>query len=330
MGGCGDGAPITDVRQGLINRGVSIEELFASPEPAELESIRREWDQAALEPSGVVEERAFTLDNGDRMRVVSHLVGSQRHYGVVIVPAGDHAPASLPVAINLIGFGSRMVLEVPPEASAYAGEYVTILPSFRGHELRFGDQTWLSDGDPFDQCDGGSNDALAFLAVALATMSEAEPSRLVALGGSRGGNVAMLAAIRHAGVDGVVELAAPTNYLVPEFLDHPNLTVLYERYFVRDLLDGGDDLAEARRRMIACSPLFFAEDLPPLQAHHGTADQNVPFAQAEALAARMQQLGRSAPSFELFAYPGGDHRLAEDRETISSRIGSFLDVLPAE
>ena len=137
----------------------------------------------------------------------------------------------------------------------------------------------------------------------------------------------MLAGIRRDDVDGVANIAGPTDYLRPELLDHPNMTALYTNYFVRDLLAGVGTIPEARRRMLACSPLHFAEALPPMQAHHGTADENVPFEQAELLATRMRDLGRVPPEFQLFAYEGADHALVEELTLISERIEKFIDRL---
>ncbi len=61
-----------------------------------------------------------------------------------------------------------------------------------------------------------------------------------------------------------------------------------------------------------------------MQAHHGTEDLNVPFAQAELLDARMRELGRLPPEFELFAYPGADHELSDELDLIGERVSVFL------
>ncbi|MGB5683808.1 MAG: hypothetical protein WBM47_18305, partial [Polyangiales bacterium] len=63
------------------------------------------------------------------------------------------------------------------------------------------------------------------------------------------------------------------------------------------------------------------------QTHHGTADENVPFEQAELLATRMGDLGRAPPEFELFRYEGADHTLAEELTLIGERIGEFINRL---
>lgn len=326
LGGCSDEDVGTEsIEEALRANGIDLDELFASPTAAEVAAMRAIWNERELGVVDLREEGAFVLENGDTMRVLSHLVGEQRHYGVVILPAGQHPPASLSVVVSLIGFGVEMVLDVPPDARAYDGTRVTIIPSFRGHELRFAEEAWFSDGDPFDQCDGGSDDAIAFMHAAVEATPEADPSAMVMIGGSRGGNVAMLVGIRRPSIDAVVNIAGPTDYHRRDLLEHVNLSALYANHFLRDLLEGGTDVAEARRRMLACSPIYFAEELPPTQAHHGTADENVPLTQAELLAARMVELGREPPEFELFTYEGADHRLETALAEIEARAEAFLE-----
>jgi pimeloyl-ACP methyl ester carboxylesterase len=313
-----------DLREALLDRDVDLGVLFARPTDTELEALETKWRAEDFAPEDVREEASVVLDSGDVLRVLSHLVSGQRHYGVVIEPEGAHMPGSLPVFVNLIGFGPEMRLEVPPDASAYDGAAVTILPSFRGHELLVGEDSWRSEGDPFDQCDGGTDDALAFLAVALSTTPAADPDRIVLFGGSRGGNVAMMMGIRRPDVAGAVSLAGPTDYLQGPLLDNLNMVPTYANYFLANLLDGGSNVDEARERILSCSPLYFADALPPLQLHHGTADVNVPVAQSESLRDRLRSLGRVSPDYELFIYEGADHQLTNALDAISPRVEQFF------
>ncbi len=184
--GCGDdGGSSVSVSEALADRGVDLDALFAAPTVTELDTMRRDWGTREAGADSVQVEAEFALEGGAILRVVSHRVDGQRHYGAVIIPPGQHLPASLPVAVSLIGFGIEMVLEVPDDARAFDDRYVTLLPSFRGHELRFGDETWVSEGDSFDQCDGGSDDALAFLEAALSTTPSARASDILAFNSLR-------------------------------------------------------------------------------------------------------------------------------------------------
>ena len=324
-GACRQGGQAgADLRQALLDREVDLDALFAPPTEAELRALQATWRMVDSMPGDFREEASLTLEGGDTLRVLSHMVSGQRHYGIVIEPKGEHLPGSLPVFVNLIGFGPEMRLEVPPDAVAYDGAAVTMLPSFRGHELVVGDAAWRSDGDPFDHCDGGSDDALAFLEVALMATPAADPRRTVVFGGSRGGNVAMMVGIRRQDVAGVVNLAGPTDYLQEELLDNPNTVPTYANYFVANLLDGGTDVDEARERILSCSPFYFADQIPPLQLHHGTGDRVVPISQAEALHDRLRSLGRIAPDYELFVYEGADHQLTEALKVLGPRVKEFV------
>ncbi|MEM8607160.1 MAG: prolyl oligopeptidase family serine peptidase [Myxococcota bacterium] len=324
--GCGDQGETT-LRDALSREGVDVAALFAEPTDAELARLLASWEADRPVPENVREEASRSLDGGDKLRVLSHDVRGVRHHGVVVEPPGDHAPNSLPVVMNLIGFGQEMRLEVPNDAAAYDGAYVTVLPSFRGHELRVGDDVWASGGDPYDQCDGGTDDALAFLEAALMTTPTADATRLAVIGGSRGGNVGMMVGVRREDVDGIANVAGPTNYLLEELLDVPNMVPLYANYFVAGLLEGSGNVEQARERMLSCSPLYFADRLPPLQSHHGTADRNVPFTQAEALDQRMRALGRAVPSYQLFVYQGANHELSDELQDIGVRVDGFVGSL---
>lgn len=57
-----------------------------------------------------------------------------------------------------------------------------------------------------------------------------------------------------------------------------------------------------RRELLQRSPLYFADRLPPVQIHHGTADDIVPLSQSQRLRDTI-----AASGSELFAYDGGDH-----------------------
>ncbi len=62
-----------------------------------------------------------------------------------------------------------------------------------------------------------------------------------------------------------------------------------------------------RPELVRRSPVYFADRLPDLQIHHGTADEVVPVGEAERLIEVMVALGRGEPDFESYLYPGGTH-----------------------
>ncbi|MEM6532552.1 MAG: prolyl oligopeptidase family serine peptidase [Myxococcota bacterium] len=318
--GCGDDDE--DTLTGRLNElGFSTGALFAAPTEEELEASRSARSRDRTPDSvNVLETR--TTNSGDTLRVISHRVDDELRYGAIYVPADANAPT--PVLVSSIGFGPPFELPLDGIPGAgFDGTAITAFPAFRGHTLRLGNRSWVAEGERFDQCDGGAEDALHLLEVVFALEPLADPERVIFAGGSRGGNVSMVAALRDARIDGVASIAAPTSYLVEEFLDNPNLRALYEGWFVRDLLDGNGSVADARARMLACSPLHFIDELPPSQLHHGTIDQQVPVRSATDFVAERDSRGLPEDRLTVFLYEGEGHSFSSRIQQVNARIIEF-------
>lgn len=273
-GGDSNNAPLTEnttIRDALIARGVDVNQLFAPPTPSELAAVQADWATRDVSAYDVIEEAAFTLSDGATLRIISHTVHGERHFGAIVTPAGASDPQSLPVMMNLYGFGPPFIVTIPDsDPWGFMRDFVMVIPSYRGQPLQFGTQRWQSEGDRYDFCDGATDDALALLNVALATTPEADPARIGAYGGSRGGNVGLMMAVRDPRIQFVVEVAGTTDHLQLAGLIHLNLIILYEKTFTRDLLAGTGSIAQSRHDMLTCSPRYFADQLPFVQVHHGT------------------------------------------------------------
>ncbi len=329
-GGGDDSPPSEDttIRNALIAQGIDVDQLLAPPTAAERAAVQADWATRDIAPRDVVEEAVFTLSDGATLRIVSHTVNGERHFGGIVVPVDPGGPESLPVMMNLYGFGPPFTVTIlDADVWGFMRHFVMVVPSYRGQTLRFDNQQWQSEGDLYDFCNGASDDALALLNVALATTPEADPARIGAYGGSRGGNVGLSMAARDPRIQYVVELAGVTDQLQPEALIHPNLVINYEKTFARDLLAGTGTMAQARHHMLTCSPRHFADQLPFVQVHHGTADRNVPVDHAEWLIADMQRLGRRAPEFEAFIYNGGDHAFTGLAGIVFDRAATYFQPL---
>lgn len=315
------------VVDGLGVRGVVLEGLLASPTESELTQVRSDWSSREIVAEDVRVEARFDLPSNQVLLVVSHRTPAGRHVGGVLAPVAalDEA-ASHPVLLQLHGLGPEMTLELPDPAAAPSGtpptEIVTAWPSFAGHSLRFRDQTWSSDGEPWDFCDGAGDDALRFLEATLQVVSGADPGRVVAYGGSRGGNVALLLALRDTRIRRAISLAGPTDYFVEDLLSHENAFVLYGQWLVKPVLEGTGTVADARARLLRCSPLYFAEHLPPVQLHHGTADRNLPVEQTRKLEHALRPWPRGYD--QIYYYEGGDHQLADRLTELRERVRAFV------
>jgi len=76
---------------------------------------------------------------------------------------------------------------------------------------------------------------------------------------------------------------------------------------VDPFLDGELALAEARMALLFRSPLYFADDLPILQMHHGELDTTLDIAHSDRLDRMMRHLGARVPAYRYFVYPLGGH-----------------------
>ena len=316
--GCGDGGAGPD-------DGPDLDGLFALPTAAELAAVRADWAGRDPVPVDVRVESTQTITLGGApatLRVLSHRVAGGRHYGAVITADGA-APRSLPVLVYLhggddgVGVNDLLLLSLAL-GDAVRG-FTWMLPSFRGEALVTPGATYRSGGEP-SPWDRDVDDAIALLGAALATAPAADPTRVGALGFSRGGGVALLMGIRDERVDRVIDFFGPTDFLGPyirevveQALDGdlrplPGLDVLDER-FIQPFGAGALPLAQARLELVRRSAVLFAAELPTLQIHHGMADAVVEVSQAESLIAALQGLGRGAPGTadEWFLYAGAGH-----------------------
>ncbi len=320
--------------QNKIVAGVDLDELFAPPQPAEVQSVLDEWDQRDISVQNLVEVSADTLDFGAGKkgiaRVVSHDVGGVTHFGAIVVPVGATA-GSLPVLIYNHGGDGGENLDVTLTflslgISEIIDQFVYVVPSFRDEPLIVNGVRYQSEG-PASPWDLDVDDALALLNVALETTPEANTDRIGAFGFSRGGGVSLLMAIRDPRIDLVSEFFGPTNFYVQDVEDTivealngelrnlPGLNYLDEMY-IQPLKNGAISMAEARIQMVRRSPVLFADRLPDVQIQHGEQDDIVAVDHAQSLAETLQNMGRNATELELHIYPNAGHSPLE-------MIGSF-------
>ena len=309
---------------GTTTSGLDLDALFAPPTASEISAISAEW--AARDPRAVavqveVTDTIMISDLEATVRVVSHAVDGARHFGGILVPNGTQ-PGSLPIVIFAHGGDGGVDLDdtfalLPFVLGSSKDDFVFVIPSFRSEPLIYNDMTFLSEGDP-SPWDRDVDDALALIDVALELAPEADSARIAILGFSRGAGVGLLMAERDPRIDIVVEFFGPTDFfdrfvrdiveeaLRGELRDLPGLDHLNDR-FIQPLGRGELTIAQVRPELLRRSAVYFADRLPQLQVHHGTADMTVEVIEAERLIEVMQGLGRGEPDFEFFLYDGGGH-----------------------
>jgi len=310
-----------------IVQGVNFAELFAPPQPRELRTIRADWEArpaAAVDVSlaAVTPVKVGAIDF--EVRVYSHRVDVDLHYGAVAVPVGAAAGSAPVLLYTHFGqdgtFQEGLSVETALVLLALSGGLrdgmVYAMPAYRSQYVRLDGITYRAGGEA-DPWDGQVDDALAFLEVVRQEVPEADTGRIAGLGMSGGGAVALLAAIRDPGIDGVVSFFPPTDFMGPfvqdlferallcEALDLPGFAYLQSEVLT-SLRRGDLAVAEVRLELIRRSAIYFADSLPQLQIHHGTDDPIVPVSQAQALEAALQRVARG-PAWEVFLYEGGAH-----------------------
>jgi len=303
--------------------GVDLAVLFAPPTAREVQDVLDEWSRRRPEARDVTVAltRPFPIGSTPAtLRILSHTVDGSRHFGAIITPDGD---GPLPVLVILHGGDDGVNLSSADLGAVLlalgeeGGDFVFVVPSFRAEALSVDGTAFLSEGEP-SPWDRDVDDAIALLDAALATTPRADPQRVGALGFSRGGLVALLMAIRDDRVDQVLEFFGPTDFfdtfarqVVTEALQGrprglPGIAILDQR-FIQPLKQGALSEEQVRPELVKRSAVLFADRIPTLQLHHGTADDVVDVSQARSLIRAMERLGRGPPDFEGFLYEGGGH-----------------------
>ena len=296
-----------------------LDALFAPPTAAEMAAVEADWAARDTRVHDFRVEHVRRDGATGRTMVVSHVVDGARHSGAIRVPDGAAGP--LPVLV--IGHGGD------DGATGYhffhsgplARDYVQVLPSFRSETLRLSPlRAWRSGGtaSPWDR---DVDDAIALLNGTLAHVPEADSTRVVAFGRSRGGGVMLLMAIRDPRVRAVVSAVGPTDFLLPEVrrlagraLGSRVARLPGAGYLADSVLfalrDGRTTVPQARMQLLRRSPAWFAHRLPPAQGHYGALDPKVSVAHGDRLDAAMRALGRDTAGWTYHRYPRGRHRFS--------------------
>lgn len=311
----------------------SLDALFATPTDAERKAVLADWQHRELKPRDVqvIKRAPYSLDNLGKFPaeivIVSHRVHGSKHYGAIIVPK-NAKPGCCTVVLDVKGVSWNyfpLNLTHPSDLMQSLAEdrdrFIYVVPSLRGEKLILGDESWVSEGDRTDVWDGATDDVIALLNVALKITPEADPARIAAFGHSRGGTVVLLAAERDPRIRRVVSAAGPTDHFFLQGEDGwtPRESVAdalrnhgkpkdlggqFLETFLTGAVAGEKNLEETRRLLLASSPRYFAERLPPTQFHYGLDDGVVKPANGREIIARMSQAGLKP---EAYFYPGFGH-----------------------
>ena len=318
-------------------------ELFQPPTLAEIAAVRADWATRQPVVAGYQVEASGNDSQGVRFDVVSHIVEGQRHYGAVRYPR--NYVAGQPYSTLVVCHGglggvaaeesANFLLSLP--GLCVDDNYFLVIPSFRGEPLvtQFAG-TFLSGGNP-SWADRDVDDTAALLSAVQQNIPDLDHSRVAAWGISRGAAVAMLLAARDDRIRRVVDLFGFTDFSLPSVQAQLDLIlnqgvqptgigrVAYES-FVLGWINGSLSLDEARLAWLRRSPCYFAETLPPIQAHHGLQDTQVDPSHTQVLLGALSSLGLSAPDVEGFFYPNGMHGI-NSLQGVGARVEPYLCAL---
>jgi dipeptidyl aminopeptidase/acylaminoacyl peptidase len=262
---------------------------FPAPTAVELQAVTTEWNQRDLSARDVELANQDTLAVDYDVQIYRHRVGGNTHYGAVTIPK-NALPGTVPVVVHADGLDQQNPLLNLDENLQMAGALlqgvIYVVPTFRGRSLVYKGVSYPADGDFCDAYDGAADDAIALLNVVASEVPAANLDRVMARGGSRGGNTALLMAVRDVRIKLVLAIAAPVDF------NRLEIRTRYAGQFRCQFIDNKTPEA-SRLRVLASSPLHFAvlSSVRKVFLFHGSADDVVPVWNATEMDARLKDQG---------------------------------------
>jgi dipeptidyl aminopeptidase/acylaminoacyl peptidase len=162
---------------------------------------------------------------------------------------------------------------------------VYVVPTFRGRTLLYKGVSYPADGDFCDAYDGATDDAIALLNLVEGSIEAADMDRVMVRGGSRGGTIALLMAVRDVRVDIALAIAAPVDF------NRLELRARYANQF-RCQFIANRAADQSRQAILASSPLHFSMPMSVQRVFifHGSDDAIVPLWNATEMATHLDNL----------------------------------------
>jgi len=271
---------------------------FPPPTTEELNSIQATWAQRDLTPHDVELVKTDVSSPDYDVEIFKHRVGGQIHFGAVTIPKNAQ-PGAIPVVVHADGLSQQDPQMDLDKNIAMAGELLKAVvfaaPVFRGRTLIYKGVTYSAEGDFCDAYDGAADDAIALLNVVELEVPAANMDRVMARGGSRGGNTALLLAIRDPRIKIALAISAPTDF------NRVEVRVRYGSQYKCQFLDGKTP-EQSRARILASSPLYFPvlDTVREVFLFHGSVDSVVPVWNAVEMADRLLEQGGASVELKIF------------------------------
>ena len=291
--------------------------------PEDIEATRLALEQRNTSPEAIqlVEQDFFRSDAVDNqeIRIYQYQIDGVVRYGSVFLPP-NYQGQSLPVVIMLEGLDQsnrelpvRGTLNFYQYYASQLGEFIAINPIFRG-SFHQSSVRYESEGNFCDAYDGAADDAIALLNIVAQEIPEADTDTVLAVGGSRGGNVALLLGQRETRVKMSIDLAGPVDFYRQSVASH------YQEQYQCQFFDGFN-AQSAKMKMLASSPLHFVDRSPITRIHHAEKDSVVPIWNAMEM---NNALVEAEKDVVLYSYSRGSHT------NFASNNQAFADNLSAD
>ncbi len=294
-----------------------------SPNPLTIESMRaRKYDGSDLK----IEEGLAPGSNYNRY-IASYLSDGLKIYGLLTIPNETPPEGGFPAIIFNHGY-------IPPEEyrsderyvayiDGFAGNgYVVFKPDYRGHGNSEGrpEGAYFSPAYTIDVLNAvASVKRLKDSSVVSGQLSVVDPERIGMWGHSLGGSIALRSMVINRDIKaGVIWAGVVGTY--QEIFDEwwskrirPTFTPSErERQANRptrqSFIEKFGEPSDSSEFWISISPNFYLNDISgPVQLHHGTDDETVPYVLSEKLYNRLKALGKEV---EYYTYEGADHNLS--------------------
>ncbi len=296
---------------------------FSPPTNEQLMEIQALWRSRDLSPRNVLIVHQDDGNATHQLRIYEHTVEGRRHYGAVTIPKSD-LPQDYPVVLFADGLDqSNPTMDAgrwAQGAQFRLGQAIFVVPVFRGRTLIYNGLSFTADGDFCDAYDGATDDSIALLNVVEDQIGEADFSRLMVRGGSRGGNIALLLAERDDRVTVASSASGPTDFY------RETVAAQYATQYRCQFITGKTPL-QSRQRMLASSPLHFPvlPGVARVYIDHGEQDPVVPLWNAAEMAAKLQTQNLQLLHYR--AYPGYGHDLGASAEFRAVQTQIYEDFL---
>ncbi|NUM45934.1 MAG: S9 family peptidase [Anaerolineales bacterium] len=301
--------------------------ITATPTPAHPLTIAYLRQQTYPPSEIIIEEQLANGANYFRY-YVSYQSEGLKIYALLTIPFGEKPATGWPVVVFNHGFIPPDIYRTTERYIAYVdgfatNGYIVLRSDYRGHAFSEGEARGAY-GEP-----GYVIDVLNAVS-AMKAHPDADPNRIGMWGHSMGGYITLHAMVVDPDIRAGVIWAGvvgpyPNLFDRPDFdlLATPSATGSGRGRWRTELVEQFGTPEENPEFWNSISANTFLSDISgPLQIHHGTADESVPYSVSELLYGQLIGVGETV---EFYGYPGDDHDITSAFSLAMQRSIQFFD-----